>query len=234
MDQEIKDAAQMAKFADEEYEKSFLPSAHKIGMSTLLLAIPISLVPAAYLSWVKGYFPGWGAIATGFLMVAAYIGVIWFQNPITFFPILGTAGTYLAMLSGNIFNQKLPAAKASQASVNAEPGSHKAEMAGIFGLGVSVIINILCLVLLVVAGTTIVGNLSPAAKASFKYILPGVYGAMWAQYGMDAPVYAAIALPVGIAVNFIPMASYLKIPIAVAWAIIGGLQYYKRRGKNAA
>lgn len=232
MDQQIKEQAENPAITQVEYDKVFLPTAHKWGISTCLLAVFLCMLPPLYLSFVKGYFPGWGNVIAGLVLIASTSGVYWFVEPISYFPILGISGTYMSFLAGNIANQRLPCAAAAQNAVKAEPGSKKAEMAGILGIAASIIVNIVTLALLVVAGTLIVARMPPSMKASFKYVLAGVFGAMFIQFALKGPIYAVFALPVGIALNYVtPLPAYFRIPIAVFWSIFMGITYYRRTSK---
>ncbi len=51
----------------------------------------ICLLPALYLSFVLGAWPGAGVILTGFLAVLAFVGIIWIVEPISYFPVLAFA-----------------------------------------------------------------------------------------------------------------------------------------------
>ncbi len=73
----------------------------------------MSLIPPLYISFVLDAHPGWGVIATGLVGYASFIGIMWVLEPITYYPTLGVAGTYLAFLTGNIANMCLPCSSAA-------------------------------------------------------------------------------------------------------------------------
>lgn len=216
----------------EEYERSYLPKAHRVGISTLLLGVALCFLPPLYLSFVLGYFPGWDVVLAGFVMIASSSGAYWFVEPISYFPTLGVSGTYMAFLSGNIANQRLPAAAAAQNAIGAEPGTKKAEMAGVLGIVSSILVNIVTLTIIVLAGVALMSVLPPAVQASFKYVLPGVFGAMFAQFVMTGWIYALFALPVGLLLAFLPVPAWLRIPLTVFWSLFVGITYYQRTKKG--
>lgn len=78
-----------------------------------------------YLSFVLGFHPGWATILSGFSAYAAVVAVVWVIEPISYYPVLGISGTYLAFLTGNIGNMCLPSASIAQSVVGAEPGTKK-------------------------------------------------------------------------------------------------------------
>src|SRR5699024_981863 len=103
-----------------------------------------------------GAHPGWGVIATGLVGYTSFIGIMWVLEPITYYPTLGGAGTYLAFLTGNIANMCLPCSSAAQKAVNAEPGSRIAEVAGVFGIAVASLTNVAVLIIMVIGGTYLI------------------------------------------------------------------------------
>lgn len=107
------------------YEKSFTKPIIRYGSLTNLLAIPLCFIPAIYLWLVKGAFPGWNNILTGWMYVASMFAIYSVVEPICYFPILGLPGTYMSFLSGNIGNMRVPCAVVAQESLGVEPGTKK-------------------------------------------------------------------------------------------------------------
>ncbi|MFV0336034.1 MAG: hypothetical protein ACK5JR_18415 [Tropicimonas sp.] len=169
--------------ADIFYKTNFIPRAHRIGQTTILLAICLCLTPALYLSFGLGAFPGVSTILTGFLAVLAFVGVIWVVEPISYFPVLGVCGTYMSFLSGNIGNMRMPVVISCQAAVEAETGSRKAEVAAVMGIAVSVIVNLVFVILLVLAGGAMIELMPGPIVAAVKgYTLPALYGAVLVMF----------------------------------------------------
>lgn len=168
---------------DSFYKGVFIPRAHRIGRITLLMAIGLCLVPALYLSFGLGAFPGVGPILTGFLAVLAFVGVVWVVEPISYFPVLGVCGTYMSFLSGNIGNMRMPVVIACQSAIGAEAGSRKAEVAAVIGIAVSVLVNLVFVILLVLAGGALIEIMpDPVVVAVKKYTLPALYGAVMVMF----------------------------------------------------
>lgn len=65
------------------YRSSFIPRAHRIGRLTLAIAMVLCLMPALYLSFVLGAFPGVGPILTGLLAIATIVGIMWVVEPVS-------------------------------------------------------------------------------------------------------------------------------------------------------
>ncbi|WP_134681789.1 hypothetical protein [Paracoccus ravus] len=172
---------------DDFYKTQFSPRAHLIGRMTLLIAMVVCTFPALYLSFVLGAFPGIGPIVTGFLAILAFVGVMWVVEPISYFPVLGVAGTYMSFLSGNIGNMRMPVVISCQSAVNAEAGSRKAEVAAVIGIAISVLVNLAFLIALVLIGGSLINVLpGPAAEAIKSYTLPALYGAVLVLFANSA------------------------------------------------
>ncbi|ABL69306.1 MULTISPECIES: hypothetical protein [Paracoccus] len=204
------------------YRTSFIPRAHRIGRITLLIAMVICLLPALYLSFVLGAWPGAGVILTGFLAVLAFVGIIWIVEPISYFPVLGVCGTYMSFLSGNIGNMRMPVVISCQQAVEAETGSRKAEVAAVLGIAVSVLVNLVFLVALVVIGRALIDAMpAPMAVAVKEYTLPALYGAVLVMFLNSATRRNALTgILCGLAIFLSPIPGVLGTAVAGVLAIL--------------
>lgn len=208
------------------YKSRFIPRAHRIGRLSLLIAMVLCLMPALYLSFVLDAFPGIGPILTGFLAIAAFVGIIWVVEPISYFPVLGVCGTYMSFLSGNIGNMRMPVVISCQNAVDAEAGSRKAEAAAVIGIAVSVLVNLVFLVALLMIGAALIEILPAAVAEAIKsYTLPALYGAVLVMFMNSATRRNALTgILAGLAVFLSPVpamfgsaaAGILAIVVAVA------------------
>ncbi|MCA8879094.1 MAG: hypothetical protein KDA73_03865 [Rhodobacteraceae bacterium] len=189
------------------YRTRFIPRAHRIGRTTLLVAMVLCLCPALYLSFGLGAYPGTGPIMTGFLAIVAFVGIMWVVEPISYFPVLGVCGTYMSFLSGNIGNMRMPVVISCQNAIEAEAGSRKAEVAAVIGLAVSVLVNLVFLVGLVLIGGALIEIFpGPVATAVKDYTLPALYGAVLVMFASSATRRNALTgILVGLAVFLSPI-----------------------------
>ena len=109
------------------YEGEYMPQMHKIGKLTGLLGAVLSFLPALVLAVVYGLLPKPAALATAFISAASAFGFLWVVEPISYFTVLGPVGTYMAFLSGNISNMRVPCAGMAQVAADVEPGTEKVE-----------------------------------------------------------------------------------------------------------
>ncbi|MFC7063447.1 small-conductance mechanosensitive channel [Halobacillus seohaensis] len=211
----------------------FHNKAHFWGRLTLFTLIIMCLVPPLYMSFILDAHPGWGPIFTGLVGYAGFIGIMWVLEPITYYPTLGIAGTYLAFLTGNIANMCLPCSASAQKSIGAESGSPKAEIAGVFGIAIASLVNIVVIVFIIFGGTYILSVIPPAVESAFAFVLPAIFGAVLGQFAYKTPTYGIIALVVGMAVLFSPIFGLIKIAICVGLTISIILYLENQKDKKA-
>ena len=82
------------------YKDEYMPKVNKIGKLTGVLGVILAFSPAIALAVVYGILPKPAALLTAFISGVSAFGVLWFVEPISYYPVLGTAGTYMAFLSG--------------------------------------------------------------------------------------------------------------------------------------
>ena len=91
--------------------ESYLNSTHRIGRISGVIAIILIMMVPAVITFVNRDIPvdlskTFSAIVT----LTAIYGVVSVVEVVSFSPYLGTGGTYLSFITGNIMNMKLPAA----------------------------------------------------------------------------------------------------------------------------
>ncbi|MDK3071815.1 hypothetical protein QO034_01705 [Sedimentitalea sp. JM2-8] len=204
------------------YRTRFIPRAHRIGRTTLLVAMLLCVCPALYLSFGLGAFPGVGPILTGFLAILAFVGIMWVVEPISYFPVLGVCGTYMSFLSGNIGNMRMPVVISCQNAIEAEAGSRKAEVAAVIGIAISVLVNLIFLIALVLIGGALIEVFpAPVAVAIKEYTLPGLYGAVLVMFASSASRRNALTgVLVGLAVFLSPIPEIFGSAAAGILAIV--------------
>lgn len=212
------------------YEKSFTKPIIRYGSLTNLLAIPLCFIPAIYLWLVKGAFPGWNNILTGWMYVASMFAIYSVVEPICYFPILGLPGTYMSFLSGNIGNMRVPCAVVAQESLGVEPGTKKAELIATLGIAGSIFTNTIMVTIAAIGGAALMSIFPPVVLTAFKYVSSAIFGAMFAMFASKNLKYGAFALVVVMAMllsKAIPV--YIMIPIVVfSTAIFGVFDYNKK------
>ena len=104
----------------EYFDKEYMPSMNRIGVITGFLGVLASFAPALVLAVVYGILPRPAALVTAFISAASTFGILWFVEPVSYFAVLGPVGTYMAFLSGNISNMRVPCASMAQVSAGVQ------------------------------------------------------------------------------------------------------------------
>jgi hypothetical protein len=211
------------------FDNTYMPRMHRIGKLTGLAAVLLSFGPAAVLAFGYGLYPSWESLITAFISIASAVGVLWFVEPLSYFPVIGPVGTYMAFVSGNISNMRIPCASVAQVSANVKPGTPEGSIVATLGMAVSVIINNAVLSVGVVAGSQALAALPPEVTDALNYLLPALFGALLVQFGMKQKKLAIGILAFAIAIsyalnlgifNWLPGASnYLHIITSIFLAI---------------
>ncbi|WP_417721991.1 hypothetical protein [Salipiger sp.] len=218
---------------DTYYASRFVPLAHRVGRGTLLVAMILCLVPPLYLSLVLGAYPGFGPILNGFLSIAAFVGIMWLIEPVSYFPMLGVCGSYMSFLSGNIGNMRVPVVISCQTAIGAETGSKKAEVAAVIGIAVSVLVNLVFLLALVLVGSALIDVMpAPVALAVKEYTLPALYGAVCVMFFNSAPrKFGLTGLAVAAAIFLSPLPEMFGTTAAGVLALLTSVAV--TRGRRA-
>lgn len=204
----------------EENFATFHNQAHFWGRLTIWGVIICTIALPLYLSFGLGYHPGWSVILTGFLSYGAVVAIIWFVEPISYYPILGVSGTYLAFLTGNIGNMCLPSASIAQSIVKAEPGTRKGEVTATLAISAASIVNTTMLIVVILGGSYLINALPESIRASFSFVLPAIFGGVLAQFAIKKPVWGIGAIGLGIFAALGPVPPSFQTFICIAGTVI--------------
>lgn len=208
----------MADMNKDFYKDEYTPQVHKIGKLTGYLGVVLAFIPVVVLAVVYGIVPKPAALLTAFISGASAFGVLWFVEPISYFPVVGPAGTYMAFLSGNISNMRIPCASMAQVAAEVEPGTEKGLIVATLGMAVSIIINVSVLTIGAILGTSVLALLPDSIKAALNYLLPALFGALLVQFGMKMIRHSVIMVVVAFALYFaIGMGVFNWLPGASNW-----------------
>ena len=143
----------------------------------LLVMVPIS-VCLYYNAWPEGT-----AVLKGLLGVAPIFWTVSVIEVFTYGPMLGTGGSYLAFVTGNITNIKAPSALNAMESAGVKPGTEEGEVISTIAIATSSIVTtiIIAIGVMLLSFLTPVLN-SPTLKPAFDYILPALFGGLAVVY----------------------------------------------------
>lgn len=209
--------------------EKYSETTHKIG-KIASIAVLIMLVGAPFLiSKYLGAYPDIKAAGKGFFSV----GLIWMVSSVAEFliytPMLGSGGGYLAFITGNLINMKIPCAVNARDMVGAKSGTRENEIISTLSIATSSLVTILVLAVGVAALTPLRPLLQePALQPAFDNVVPALFGAMAYKYYRKNMKIALIPLVVmSLLFMFVPSlvgsTSFMIIP---SGAIAIGIAYY--------
>lgn len=200
------------------YNEKYMPRVNRIGKITGYLGVLLAFAPALMLAVVYGILPKGAALVTAFIAGASSFGVLWFVEPISYFPVVGSAGTYMAFLSGNISNMRIPCASMAQVAADTKPGTEEGSVIATIGMAVSIIINVAVLTIGAILGASVLALLPEGIRAALGYLLPALFGALLVQFGMKMKRHALLMIVIALALYFaIGMGWFNWLPGASNW-----------------
>ena len=222
----------------EQMYEDYLKGTHRLGRLGSVLTL-IMLVGAPFLiGGILGAMPDLGAAARGFLAA----GLVWTASSVVeylvYTPMLGAGGSYLAFITGNLINMKIPCAMNARELAGVKTGTAENEVISTLSIAVSSLVTIAVLALGVVLMIPLQPVLqSPALQPAFDCVVPALFGAMAYRYYRRDVRLALIPLAV-MTVLFVLVPSLTastSMMIIPSGAIAIGLSYLAwRRGQKEA
>ncbi len=144
--------------------------------------VVVLMVPIAACLYYNAW-PELNGVFKGLLGVAPIYWTVGAIEVITYTPMLGTGGTYLAFVTGNLTSLKAPSALTAMENMNVKAGTEEGEVVSTIAIATSSIVTTLVLVVGVCILSAISPILdSPALKPAFDNILPALFGGLAVVY----------------------------------------------------
>lgn len=161
------------------YERGTHLLGRVVSLMTLILLIGAPFVIGGWL----GAMPDLAAAGRGFLAV----GLIWTISSVAEFliytPMLGSGGSYLAFITGNLINMKIPCAVYARDLAGVKAGTKENEIVSTLSIAVSSLVTIVILAV----GVLLLQPLQPflqseALRPAFDNVVPALFGALAYRY----------------------------------------------------
>ena len=220
------------------YLEQFNRRTHVLGRIVSAITL-VLLVGAPFLiGTFLGARPDMGAVAKGFLSV----GLVWTVSSVAEFliytPMLGAGGGYLAFITGNLINMKIPCAVNARDIVGTKTGTAENEIISTLSIATSSLVTIVVLALGVALLVPLQPVLqSPVLQPAFANVVPALFGAMAYQY-FRKNVQVAVAPLVVMSLLFMlvpSLTSSTSFMIIPSGALAIGIAYsmYRKQKKEA-
>ena len=180
-----------------QYYDAYLKSTHLLGRIVSVLTLVLLVGAPFVIGGMLGAMPDLGAVGRGFLSV----GLVWTVSSVVEFlvytPMLGAGGSYLAFITGNLINMKIPCAMNAKDMVGAKSGTRENEIISTLSIATSSLVTILVLA----AGVALLTPLRPVLQSprlapAFANVVPALFGAMGYKYYRQHIRLAAVPLMV--------------------------------------
>ncbi|HPU01738.1 MAG: hypothetical protein GX890_02585 [Firmicutes bacterium] len=212
---------------------SYSEKVHTWGRSWCALAmIMFMLFPAAAGLYYRAWPYGMGLLK-GLLGVAPIFWTVGAIEAFTFSPMLGSGGSYLGFVTGNLANLKVPCALNAMEIAGVKPGTEEGELISTIAIAVSSIVT----TLIIFAGVLLLSWLQPILESellapAFANILPALFGALAVVF-ISRNWKIALAPLLFMLVLFISVPSLsgsvsILVPVGAIIAIAAARVLYKR------
>ena len=195
--------------------------------SVVVLMVPVAIC-LYYNAW-----PEMSAVLKGLLGVAPIYWTVGVIEVITYTPMLGIGGTYLAFVTGNLTSLKAPSALNAMENAGVKAGSEEGEIISTIAIATCSIVTTLVLVVGVCVLTAIAPILnSPVLAPAFDNILPALFGGLAVVY-VSKNWKLAIAPLIFMVVLFLAVPSLagsvgVLVPVGVLIALAAARIMYKK------
>ena len=209
--------------------EKYTETTHRIGKIASLIVLVLLIGAPFLIGSYLGAYPDLAAAGKGFFSV----GLIWMISSVAEFLIyttmLGSGGGYLAFITGNLINMKIPCAINARDMVGAKSGTRENEIISTLSIATSSLVTILVLAVGVAALTPLRPFLQePALQPAFDNVVPSLFGAMaYKYYRKNMKIALVPLLTMSLLFLFVPsLVSSTSFMIIPSGALAIGMAFY--------
>lgn len=214
-------------------DSKYINKTHTYGKIWMLVTLCLFLSIPAIICSHLGVSPKLSMIVKGLSTVALVFYPTAVLEVMTYSPLLGTGGTYLGFVTGNITNLKLPVALSSMESAGVEPNTEEGDAISTISIAVSSIVTTIIIAVCVLAFYPILHNVTDPDSVfapAFQQVTPALFGSLCASY--LAKHWKISILPIAV-LSFIlifqgTLGTGVLIPIGVIVSLLGAHIMFKK------
>lgn len=213
--------------------KTYEDSIHTQGRIWTLIAICIMLMVPFIVMKVFDTPPNINALLVGGSSICLIYLPSSIVEVITYSPMLGEGATYLAFVTGNLTNLKIPCVMNARDIAKTDYGTEENEIISTISVATSSIVNTLVLVLGVVLIVPLTPILSSETLApAFSVVVPSLFGALGYKYFSKNPILAVAPLifmvTLCLAVPSVASQIAILVPVSAVISIIVAKVLYNK------
>ncbi len=213
---------------------------HTYGRIGLTIGLVLMLACPFAMGLVLGAMPDMSAFWKGFAQVALVYIPSCAVEFLVYTPMLGAGGSYLAFITGNLINMKIPCMMNARGITDAEAGSPESEIVSTLSIAASAVTTTVVIalgVLLLIPLQPILS--SPVLAPAFDNVVPALFGALAYQYFRKGIKIVAIPLTVMTVLcvampSLIGSVGFLIIPSGAMAIGVGYVLWKRETGKEDA
>lgn len=217
----------------EKFFEDFNKGLHRIGKITMLLGIIVLMAVPFIVAGIFGASIDVSGFWAGFAKVAVVYIPVSIVEFLVYTPMLGTGGSYISFITGNVTNMKIPCAMNARDIAGTQVGTPENEIISTISTATSAIVT----TLVIVVGVILLVPLQPVLQSetlapAFDYVVPALFGALGLKYFSKSPQIAVIPVVLMSALcifvpSMISQTSTLIIPSGALALLIGFLLFKK-------
>jgi hypothetical protein len=209
--------------------KNYFNDVHRQGFRFVLISSILMLAVPLTFSVLHNAWPTLDLLIVGFMTVGVIYIPIGIIETFTYAPMMGVGATYIANVTGNIANMKLPVALAAMKQANVDAGSEEAEVVATLAVAASSIVTTLIIAIGVILLLPYLDLIKELLGSVTEYLIPAIFGALGFVFIVRhwkltiAPLASMLLLftfvirDPSVQPALVPVASIISI--AVAWVL---------------
>ena len=217
----------------EQFLEQFNNGLHRLGRITMISVIIILAAVPFVMGAIYGVSPDMEGFWTGYAKVAVVYLPVSLVEFLVYAPMLGTGGSYLSFITGNVTNMKIPCAMNARDIAGTKIGTPENEIISTISIATSAIVT----TLVIVVGVILLVPLQPVLQnevmlPAFNNVVPALFGALGLKYFAKSPQIAVLpvllmSLLCILVPSMINQTSTLMIPCGGLALLIGFILFKK-------
>lgn len=206
---------------------------HILGRIFLAIALVLILVVPIVMAIILETMPNWSVVGSSMLGLIFFLlgGIV---EVITYSPMLGTSGTYLGFITGNLVNLKIPCAVNARELTQVKHGSKEGEVVSTISVATSTIVTTTIIAIGVILFTPLTPILkNPVLIPAFESAFTALFAALGYKYFIKDPILVPLPFTLSLVLAFFVKAgSSVHILICSIAVIIFVIATFKRMNKK--
>lgn len=177
------------------YFESYNKKIHRMGRFFLATTVLLLLMLPILMGMYYNVSPNWKNVMAGLATVLPIYLPVAIVEFLIYVPMLGTGGSYLAFITGNLTNLKIPCALNARDIAKTETGTPENEIVSTLSIATSALVTtvVICIgVMLLVPLSPVLQN--PMLVPAFDNVVAALFGALGLKYILKGVKIAVLPL----------------------------------------